>query len=83
MKYTNTVLLGGKVLEKLLIDRINLHLQSNSLLNKNQYGFLPQESTVDAVLAAKVFAHSHLQQRNYVIMISLDETGASDAASVV
>jgi len=34
--------LGGKVLEKLLIDRINHHLHSNSVLNKNQYGFLPQ-----------------------------------------
>jgi hypothetical protein len=51
---------GGKVLEKLLIDRINHHLYSNSLLNKNQYGFFPQKSTVDAALAAKEFALAHL-----------------------
>jgi hypothetical protein len=51
--------IGGKVLEKLLIDRINHHLYSNSLLNKNQYGFLPQKSTVDAALAAKEFALAH------------------------
>ena len=76
----NLINIGGKVLQKLLIDIINHHLQSNSLLNKNQYGFLPQKSTVDAALAAKVFAHSHLQQRNYVIMISLDVMVASDAA---
>jgi hypothetical protein len=44
--------LGDKVLEKLLIDRINHHLHSNSLLNKNQYGFLPQKNTVDAALAS-------------------------------
>jgi hypothetical protein len=72
--------IGGKVLEKLLIYRINHYLYSNSVLNKNQYGFLPQKSTVDAALAAKVFAHSHLKQRSYVIMISLDVKGAFDAA---
>jgi ribonuclease HI len=72
--------IGGKVLEKLLIDRINHHLHSNSLLNKNQYGFLPQKSTVDAALAAKEFAQAHLQQKNLVIMTSLDVKGAFDAA---
>ena len=53
--------IGGKVLEKLLIDRINHHLHSNNLLNKNQYGFLPQISTVDGALAAKEFVQAHLQ----------------------
>ena len=46
---------GGKVLEKLLIDRINHHIYSNSLLNENQFGFLPQTNTVDAAMAAKGF----------------------------
>ena len=72
--------IGGKVLKKLLIDRINHHLHSNNLLNKNQYGFLQQKSTVDAALAAKEFAQAHLQQRNLVIMIRLDVKGAFDAA---
>ena len=69
---------GGKVLEKLLIDRINYHLYSNSLIN-NQFGFCPQKSTIDAALAVKQFAQYHLQQRNYVVMISLDVLGAFDA----
>jgi hypothetical protein len=44
-KYRPTSLLnvGGKVLEKPLIDRINHHVFSNSLLNENQYGFFPQQ----------------------------------------
>ena len=71
---------GGKVLEKLTIDRINHHLYSNSLINNNQHGFRPQKSTTDAALEAKDFAQYHLQQRNYVIMISLDVLGAFDAA---
>ena len=72
--------IGGKVLEKLLIDRINHHLHSNSLLNKNQYGFLSHKSTVNATLAAKNFAQAHLQQGKVVIMTSLDVKGAFDAA---
>jgi hypothetical protein len=71
---------GGKVLEKLIIDRINHHLFSNSLINNNQFGFRPQKSTIDAALAAKDFAKDHLQQRNYVVIISLDVLGAFDAA---
>lgn len=70
---------GGKVLEKLLIDRINHHLYTNNLLNSNQYGFILQKSMVDAALAAKRYAHSHIQQRNFVIMVSLDVLGAFDA----
>jgi hypothetical protein len=72
--------IGGKVLEKRLIDRINHHLHSTRLLNKNQYGFLPQKSTVNTALAPIVFAHSHLQKRSYVIMTSLYLKGAFDAA---
>jgi hypothetical protein len=71
---------GGKVLEKLLIDRINHHLFSNSPINNNQFGFRPQKSTIDTAMAVKVFAQYHLQQRNYVVMISLDVLGAFDAA---
>ena len=42
---------GGKVLEKLLINRINHHPTYTGYLNKNQYGFRPQTSSIDAVLA--------------------------------
>ena len=68
--------IGGKILEKLLIDRINHHLYSKRLLNENQYGFLPQKSTVDATMAAKVFTYTHPLQKKVVIMTSLDVQGA-------
>jgi len=54
---------GGKVLEKLLIDKINHHAFSNSLLNENQYDFFPQKSTVDAALAATGFILENLQKK--------------------
>jgi hypothetical protein len=72
--------IGGKVLKKLLIDRTNHHLFSNSLINNNQFGFRPQKSTVDAAMAVKDFAQYHLQQRKYVLMISPNVLGAFDAA---
>jgi hypothetical protein len=73
--------IGGKLLEKLLMDRINHHVFSNSLLNDNQYGFLPQKSTIDKALAAKDFVRENLQQRKCVIMTSFDVRGTSDATS--
>jgi len=63
----------------LLIDRINHHVLSNRLLNENQYGFLPQKSKVNAAIAAKGLVWESLQQKKFVVMISLDVKGALDA----
>ena len=35
--------MGGKLLEKLMIDRILFHIHCNDLFNDNQYGFIPQK----------------------------------------
>jgi hypothetical protein len=81
-KYRRISLLnvGGKVLEKLLIDRINHYAFCNSLLNGNQYGSVPQKSTIDAALAVKSFIWKNLLQKNCVVMVGLDVKGAFDAA---
>ena len=42
-----------KILEKLLINRINHHMYKNELLTDSQYGFTPQKSTTDAAIEAK------------------------------
>ena len=55
--------IGGKVIEKLLIDRINHHVSSYSLLNENQYGLFPQKSKIDAALAAKDFVRETYNSR--------------------
>jgi len=46
---------GCKVLEKVIINRINHHVYTNDYINKNQYGFPPQLSTTDAAMAVKDF----------------------------
>jgi len=57
MKYRPITLIdpGGKVLEKLLINRINHHLYSRGYMNEKQFGFRPQKSTVDAALTKTLF----------------------------
>jgi len=42
-----------KVLQKLLINRINHHVFAHDIMNKNQYGFTPQRRTTDAAMAVK------------------------------
>lgn len=44
----------GKIMEKVLITRINYLAYSTNLINHNQYGFTPQ-STIDAAMAVKDF----------------------------
>ena len=64
--------MGGKILDILLINRINYHLYRNDLLSKNQYGFTPQINTIDAAMAVKAFAQPIIENRGLVIMASLD-----------
>jgi len=63
--------IGGKVLEKVLINRINHHVFSHDLTNNNQYGFTPQRSTIDAALAVKDFVEEGVAAEVTVI-VSLD-----------
>ena len=72
--------IGGKVLEKLLINRIMHFLHSNELQNQNQFGFTPQKRTTDAVMAVKDFKDEALTKGHIVALVSLDVKGAFDAA---
>jgi len=45
--------IGAKVLEKLLINRINQHMFRNKLLTENRHGFMPQKNSRDAAMEAK------------------------------
>jgi hypothetical protein len=71
---------GGKVLEKLVINRIMYHIYSNNLLNDNQYGFTPKKSTTDATIAVKDYIEDGFRHGLITIPISLDVKGAFDTA---
>jgi len=81
-KYRSISLLnmGGKVLEKLLISRINHHVYKHNLLTDRKFGFMSQKSTTDAAMEAKKIIQPVLENRGLVIMIILDVKGAFEAA---
>jgi hypothetical protein len=62
---------GGKVLERVLINRINHHIYSHDLMNTNQYGFTPQKSIIDAAMAVKDFVEG-LVAGELRLLVSLD-----------
>jgi hypothetical protein len=72
--------IGGKVPEKVSINRINHHVFSHDLMNKNQYGFTPQKRTIDAAMAVKEFVVEGLAAGEDIVLVSLDVKGAFDAA---
>jgi hypothetical protein len=69
-----------KVREKVLINRIMHFMHSQNLLCQNQYGFTPQTSTIDAVMALKEYVQESLKEGLYVALISLYIKRAVDAA---
>jgi hypothetical protein len=70
---------GEKVLEKLLISRINHHVFVRDTMNKNKYGFTPQRSSTDAAMAVKGFAEDGLAAGKIIVLISLNVKGVFDA----
>jgi hypothetical protein len=72
--------IGGKVLEKLLINRIMHHVYKIDYLNDNQFGFTLQKSMTLAAMAVKQFIEPALERGRVVIMASLDVKGAFEAA---
>jgi SOS response regulatory protein OraA/RecX len=71
--------MGGKVLEKLLINIIIHYIYKIEYINDSQYGFTPQKSTIDAAMAVKQFIEPELEKGKVVITASLDVKGAFDA----
>ena len=70
----------GKVLERLMIDRVMYDLHSRNLLSPNQFGFTRNRSTIDAIKRV-VDRMQNVLDSNYVgAMVSLDVTGAFDNA---
>ena len=63
-----------------MIDRIMHHVHSSAGLNSNQYGFIPQRGTVDAVMAVKEITEENLK-KNYCT--SVDGTARGTCCDMV
>jgi hypothetical protein len=71
---------GEKVLENMLINRINHHVFSRGFMNGNNFGFRPQKSTIDAAMAIKPFVQEGLATGELITLVNFDVQGAFDAA---
>jgi hypothetical protein len=63
---------AGKVLEKSLINRIMHFVYRNELMNRNQFGFTPQKSAIDAAIEVKEYLEEGLREEKIAILVSLD-----------
>jgi hypothetical protein len=72
--------IGGEVLEKVLINRINHHVYSNGYMNENQYEFRPQKCTIDIDMEIKIFLQQSLARGKVIAIVSLYVEEAFDAA---
>lgn len=70
----------GKILEKLLIDRIMFDLSSRGKLSNKQFGFTPKRSTTDALKLLTDHIRETLDTKKYSVVVSLDVAGAFDNA---
>ncbi|KAG8179219.1 hypothetical protein JTE90_004047 [Oedothorax gibbosus] len=68
----------GKVLEKLLTQRVYYHLNSKGLLHPNQYGFRPGKSCDIAAHKLMGEIRAKTNKRTKVCIVSLDIAGAFD-----
>ena len=72
--------LMGKILEKLMGDRLSYYLESTNQLSNNQYGFRKQKSTIHAIHHVLDKAKLILNNRKVGVIVSLDVEGAFDNA---
>ena len=70
---------GGKVLEKILTNRIMHYIYTNNFLNHNQFRFTPKKSTTDAAMTSKEFVEVGLREGLITILVRPDVKGAFDA----
>jgi retron-type reverse transcriptase len=63
-----------------MIHRINHHISTTENINKNQYGFRPQTSTINAVMALKDYIEEGFRSGEVAVLVNLDVEGAFNSA---
>jgi hypothetical protein len=62
---------AGKILEKLLINRIMHVVYRNELAKRNQYGFTPQKIAIDAAIEVKEYLEEGRREYGSILNCSL------------
>ncbi|KAG8251187.1 hypothetical protein J6590_108426 [Homalodisca vitripennis] len=72
----------SKIIEKVVLEKLLLHLQQNNLLTSQQHGFLKGRSTATALIQFTEHIIDELEEGNKVTSLFLDFSKASELISV-
>ena len=71
--------IAGKILAKILLNRLNEHLDQAGLLSESQCGFRKDRGTIDMIFIARSLYHEKCQEQNVdLYMTFVDLTKAFD-----
>lgn len=70
----------GKVLDRLLTQRINWHLEKTNYLNDKQFGFRTHRNTLQAIQKIVDYIQTAKSQKEHTAIITLDFQGAFNRA---
>ncbi|GFY73246.1 RNA-directed DNA polymerase from mobile element jockey, partial [Trichonephila inaurata madagascariensis] len=70
----------GKCFERLIINRVAWRLYKDNYFNKNQFGFMPQKCTEDALVKLNEIVLKGKKRNLHTILVFLDIKGAFDNA---
>lgn len=78
----------AKILERIVRDRLEAHIESVSGISENQYGFRKKRSTIDAIMKVKSIAEKAIEgerwlygKKEYCAVVTLDIKNAFNSAS--
>ena len=73
--------IAGKILAKILLNRLNAHLDQAGLLPESQCGFRKDRGTIDMIFTARQLQEKCQEQNVYLYMTFVDLTKAFDTVS--
>ncbi|GIX77322.1 uncharacterized protein CDAR_276531 [Caerostris darwini] len=71
----------GKVLNKVITERLSFYLETRNLLNSLQFGFMKRRSTIDALQSIKDFIQLAHNRNHLTCIIPLDIANAFNSAN--
>ena len=73
--------IAGKILAKILLNRLNAHLDQAGLIPENQCGFSKDRGTIDIIFTARQIQEKCQEQNVDLFMTCVDLTKAFDTVS--
>lgn len=71
----------GKLMEKMVHNRLVRWLESNCILPSFQYGFRPERGTIDCLLHLDSLIHDTFKKREFALTLFIDLTSAFDLSN--